>query len=64
MVAIRDGKYAATPLGGPAQRARRVDVDLMYNVARCRPRYDGRMGLPMLLVGLPAGVGASVPAAG
>jgi ATP-dependent phosphofructokinase / diphosphate-dependent phosphofructokinase len=52
MVAIRDGKYAATDLPTPEQAARRIDIDLMYNVERCRPRYDGRMGLPMLLVGL------------
>jgi 6-phosphofructokinase len=52
MVAIRDGKYAATDLPSPEQAARRIDIDLMYNVERCRPRYDGRMGLPMLLVGL------------
>jgi ATP-dependent phosphofructokinase / diphosphate-dependent phosphofructokinase len=56
MVAIRDGKYAATHLPGPDEHARRVDVELMYNVERCRPRYDGRMGLPMLLVGLGAPV--------
>jgi 6-phosphofructokinase len=56
MVAIRDGKYAATSLGEASLPSRRVDVELMYNVDRCRPRYDGRMGLPMLLVGLPPGV--------
>ena len=52
MVAIRDGKYAATSLPAPGEAARRVDIEAMYNVERCRPRYDGRMGLPMLLVGL------------
>jgi 6-phosphofructokinase 1 len=52
MVAIRDGKYAATELQPKGATARRVDVEAMYNVDRCRPRYDGRMGLPMLLVGL------------
>jgi hypothetical protein len=25
---------------------------VMYNVARFRPRYDGKLGDPMLLVGL------------
>ncbi len=56
MVAIRDGKYAETtlpPAGGPA---RRVDVEAMYNVDRFRPRYDGRIGRPLLLVGLSAEV--------
>ena len=32
--------------------ARRVDVEGMYNVERFRPRYDGRIGRPLLLVGL------------
>ena len=60
MVAIRDGKYAETslpPAGGPA---RRVDVDAMYNRERFRPRYDGRIGRPLLLVGLSAEVVAGV----
>jgi 6-phosphofructokinase 1 len=52
MVAIRDGKYAETSLPAAGSRARRVDVDGMYNVDRFRPRYDGRIGRPMLLVGL------------
>jgi hypothetical protein len=29
-----------------------VDVATMYNVERFRPRYDGKRGDPMLLVGL------------
>jgi 6-phosphofructokinase len=56
MVAIRDGKYAETslpPAGGPA---RRVDVEAMYNVERFRPRYENRIGRPLLLVGLSAEV--------
>jgi ATP-dependent phosphofructokinase / diphosphate-dependent phosphofructokinase len=52
MVAIRDGKYASTSLLDTSGAARRVDVDAMYNRARFRPRYDGRAGRPMLLVGL------------
>lgn len=52
MVAIRDGKYAHTSLPAQGSVARRVDVEAMYNVDRFRPRYDGRLGLPMLLVGL------------
>ena len=58
MVAIRDGKYAATPLAETGREPRRVDVDGMYNVERFRPRYDGRIGRPMLLVGLGAEVAA------
>jgi 6-phosphofructokinase 1 len=52
MVAIRDGKYAETSLPAAGARARRVDVENMYNAERFRPRYDGRIGRPMLLVGL------------
>jgi len=29
-----------------------VDVPVMYNAERFRPRYDGKLGDPMLLVGL------------
>jgi ATP-dependent phosphofructokinase / diphosphate-dependent phosphofructokinase len=52
MVAIRDGKYADAPLPDPALGPRKVDVDTMYNVERFRPRYDGKRGDPMLLVGI------------
>ncbi|HXI46037.1 MAG TPA: 6-phosphofructokinase, partial [Candidatus Acidoferrales bacterium] len=52
MVGIRDGKYDATHLPQPGEVARRVDVEAMYNVERFRPRYDGRRGSPLLLVGL------------
>jgi 6-phosphofructokinase 1 len=52
MVAIQDGKYAHTTLPDPALGARKVDVPVMYNTARFRPRYDGKLGDPMLLVGL------------
>jgi ATP-dependent phosphofructokinase / diphosphate-dependent phosphofructokinase len=52
MVAIQDGKYAHTRLPDPALGPRKVDVPVMYNAARFRPRYDGKLGDPMLLVGL------------
>jgi 6-phosphofructokinase len=52
MVAIRDGKYAHTELPDPALGPRTVDVPTMYNVERFRPRYNGKLGDPMLLVGL------------
>ena len=52
MVAIRDGKYAHVDLQSTGVAARRVDVETMYNIERFRPRYDGRLGSPMLLVGL------------
>jgi 6-phosphofructokinase len=52
MVAIQDGKYAHTTLPDPSRGPRRVDVPVMYNAQRFRPRYDGKLGDPMLLVGL------------
>ena len=52
MVAIQDGKYAHTELPDSALGPRKVDVPAMYNVTRFRPRYDGKLGDPMLLVGL------------
>jgi 6-phosphofructokinase len=52
MVAIQDGKYAHTTLPDPALGPRKVDVPVMYNSDRFRPRYDGKLGDPMLLVGL------------
>jgi hypothetical protein len=32
----------------------------MYNVERFRPRYEGRLGDPMLLVGLGGAVASAV----
>jgi ATP-dependent phosphofructokinase / diphosphate-dependent phosphofructokinase len=52
MVAIQDGKYAHTALPDPALGPRKVDVPVMYNAQRFRPRYDGKLGDPMLLIGL------------
>ena len=52
MVAIQDGKYAHAALPPPGLGPRKVDVPVMYNVERFRPRYDGKLGDPMLLVGL------------
>ena len=52
MMAIQDGKYAHTALPDPTLGPRRVDVPTMYNVDRFRPRYNGKLGDPMLLVGL------------
>ena len=52
MVAIQDGKYAHAALPDPALGPRKVDVAAMYNMNRFRPRYNGKLGDPMLLVGL------------
>jgi 6-phosphofructokinase len=60
MIAIRDGKYAHTELPAAGTKARRVDVADMYNEERFRPRYEGKLGDPMLLVGVGGGVAAGV----
>jgi 6-phosphofructokinase 1 len=52
MMAIQDGKYAHTALPDPSLGPRQVDVPALYNVERFRPRYNGKLGDPMLLVGL------------
>jgi len=52
MVGIRDGKYAFVDLQATGVAARRVNVEEMYNLERFRPRYDRKLGEPMLLVGL------------
>jgi len=59
MVAIREGKYNHVPLPGSDVPKRRVDVAEMYNVERFRPRYDGRLGEPLLLLGAAPFMGVS-----
>lgn len=54
MTAIRDGRYSHAPLPDPALGARTVDVEVMYNADRYRPRYTGLIGRPLLL-GTPLG---------
>jgi 6-phosphofructokinase len=49
MVAVRDGNYAHAPLPERSLGARTIDIDAMYNVARFRPRYEAKLGSPLLL---------------
>ena len=49
MVAVRDGKYAHAPLPERSLGARTLDVEAMYNTARFRPRYEAKLGSPLLL---------------
>ena len=49
MVAVRDGNYEHAPLPDRAQGARHIDVPTMYNVERFRPRYEAKLGSPLLL---------------
>ncbi len=50
MVGIVDGKYADSPLPAPGAGPRKVPVAEMYNAERFRPRYDGKLGEPLLLL--------------
>jgi len=49
MAAVRDGKYAHTTLPDASLGPRRIDVATMYNEARFRPRYEHRLGAPLML---------------
>ena len=49
MTAINEGKYAAVPIPDPKLGPRAVDVARMYDTARYRPSYTGKMGLPVFL---------------
>jgi 6-phosphofructokinase 1 len=49
MVAVRDGKYGHTALPERGLGARRLDVGAMYNVERFRPRYEAKLGSPLML---------------
>jgi 6-phosphofructokinase len=49
MVAIRDGKYSHAPLPARSLGARQLDVEAMYNASRFRPRYEAKLGSPLLL---------------
>jgi 6-phosphofructokinase len=49
MVAIRNGHYDHAPLPARALGARQLDVPSMYNAQRFRPRYEDKLGAPLLL---------------
>ena len=49
MVAVRDGNYEHAPLPSRSLGGRQLDVATMYNAARFRPRYEAKLGSPLLL---------------
>jgi 6-phosphofructokinase 1 len=49
MAAVRDGKYAHAALPDASLGPRRIDVATMYNEVRFRPRYEHRLGAPLML---------------
>lgn len=49
MVAVQEGRYAHAPLPDAALGPRTVDVEKLYNTARYRPHYTGKLGAPLFL---------------
>ncbi len=49
MVAIRNGHYDHAPLPERSLGARQLNVAAMYNANRFRPRYEEKLGAPLLL---------------
>jgi 6-phosphofructokinase 1 len=49
MSALVNGRYDLVPIPDPKLGPRKVDVSSMYNVARLRPNYADKRGLPVFL---------------
>ncbi|HTP28129.1 MAG TPA: 6-phosphofructokinase [Anaeromyxobacteraceae bacterium] len=49
MSALVNGRYDLVPIPDPKLGPRRVEVETMYNTARCRPVYANKRGLPIFL---------------
>lgn len=49
MMGIQDGKYAAVEIPDPKLGPRTVDVNRLYNTDRYRPKYNNKVGSPLLL---------------
>lgn len=49
MVGIQEGRYCHAEIPDPAAGARTVDIEKFYNVDRYRPRYDNKLGTPLML---------------
>jgi 6-phosphofructokinase 1 len=49
MTAVQGGCYTDVPLPDAKLGPRKVDLARMYNAARFRPHYSGKLGLPLLL---------------
>jgi len=52
MIGIENGRYAHVEIPDPAAGARKVDIASLYNTERYRPRYERKLGEPMLLQSL------------
>jgi ATP-dependent phosphofructokinase / diphosphate-dependent phosphofructokinase len=49
MTAINEGRYTMVSIPDPKLGPRKVDIASMYNIERCRPKYDHKLGLPIFL---------------
>jgi 6-phosphofructokinase 1 len=49
LIALEGGKYTHVELPDPKLGPRKLDVEKLYNVARFRPHFRGKLGSPMLL---------------
>jgi 6-phosphofructokinase 1 len=49
MTAIVNGCYTMSEIPDPKLGPRKVDLDRMYNTDRYRPKYEGKLGLPIFL---------------
>ena len=49
MVGIQNGRYCHAEIPDPSAGARTVDLEKFYNAERYRPRYDNKLGTPLLL---------------
>jgi len=50
MAAVREGRYAHSPLPDPVLGPRTIDVPKLYNTERYRPHYTGKLGNPLFLI--------------
>ena len=48
MIGVQKGCYAHTPLPDTKLGARKVDIPNLYNTERYRPKYEGKLGRPLL----------------
>jgi 6-phosphofructokinase 1 len=49
MASIVNGCFAMSAIPDPKLGPRNVDVPVMYNTERYRPRYDAKLGYPIFL---------------
>jgi 6-phosphofructokinase len=48
MNTIKKGRYEMVPIPDPQLGPRKMDIASMYNTERYRPKYDHKLGLPIV----------------